>query len=136
MTFGEYLRQAMTTAGFPTAAALARASGASESAISKWRNDVEPPRIPALRQIAPALNIPLLELMAAAKLITPEEAGLDGEPTPPEPLDVEELMTKESLTPEEKEAVAAEIRRLRAMHTTPKGPKRQGTDDIEARRPA
>lgn len=136
MTFGEYLHAAMRAAGFPSNASLARASGLSEGSISRWRNNIEPPRIPALRQLAPVLNIPLLELMAAAKLITPEEAGLDAEPTPPEPLDIDKLIDKTDLSPEEKEAVAAELRRLRALHTTARASKRPDTDGTERRRGA
>ncbi len=116
MTFGEYLLSAMKAAGFRSNASLARASGITESSISKWRNDLETPKHPMLRQLAPILGVPMRELVVAAGYMTWEEAGLEAEPKPPEPLDVNALLAKRNLSDEDRKILADELQRLRALN--------------------
>lgn len=116
MTFGEYLLSAMRAAGFPSNASLARASGITESSISKWRNDLETPKHPMLRQLAPILGVPMRELVVAAGYMTWEEAGLDAAPKPPEPVDVDALLAKSELSEADRKTVADELQRLRALN--------------------
>jgi transcriptional regulator with XRE-family HTH domain len=53
---------------------LSRASGVAESRLSDWRKRGSPPAIPNARAVAYALDIPLVPLLAAAGVLTTDEA--------------------------------------------------------------
>ncbi|MEV7042251.1 helix-turn-helix transcriptional regulator [Amycolatopsis sp. NPDC051061] len=53
---------------------LSRASGVAESRLSDWRKRGSPPAIPNARAVANALDIPLVPLLAAAGVLTADEA--------------------------------------------------------------
>lgn len=90
-SFADYLDRLMAEAGFATAADLARASGTSESAISRWRGGnksvrtapASAPTIEGLRAVAPHLGVRLGDLMIRAGLATAAELGTVGSPPPP-----------------------------------------------------
>lgn len=48
--------------------------GIQAPTVSRWRTGTEP-RLSALRDVADALGRPLLEILVAAGILTPEEAG-------------------------------------------------------------
>lgn len=77
MTFGEWLGIVMEEASFPTNTALAEASGVNAGSISRWRNGIEPPSVPALRKLSPALGVPMRELLVRAEIVTWEEQEYD-----------------------------------------------------------
>jgi len=54
---------------------LARHAKINRSIISRWREGAQP-EVPTARALAVALGRPLLEVLVAAELITPEEAGV------------------------------------------------------------
>lgn len=85
LTFGAFLRHAMNSAGLPTAPRLGAVAGLDSSVINRWMRGKTIPTIDNLRQIAPHIRVPLRELMVVAGHMTRDEAGLDGEPTPPGP---------------------------------------------------
>lgn len=137
MTFGEYLMRAMRVAGYPSAVSLSRATGLSESAISKWRADMATPTIPILRQLEPTLGVPLLELVVAAGHLTWQEARLDGPIGPPEPIDVDALLAKSELSEVDRKTLADELQRLRALNTgTERSKRRRDNGDNPDRRQA
>lgn len=118
MSFGEYLDATMKARGFPTAASLSRATGIRDGVLSKWLNDRndEPPRTYMLRRLVDALDVPLIELVVAAKIMTYEEARLPAEPQPPKFLgeeDIDEMINSSSMDEDRKAALRAEFLRLR-----------------------
>ena len=58
-----------------TGSDLARHAGINRSIIGRWREGAQP-EVPTARALAAALGHPLLEVLVAAELITPEEAGV------------------------------------------------------------
>ena len=56
---------------------LARHAKINRSIISRWREGAQP-EVPTARALAAALGRPLLEVLVAAELLTPEEAGVTG----------------------------------------------------------
>lgn len=136
MSFGDYLWETMRSAGYPTPAALARASGLTGSLISKWLNGSHAPTIKTLRQVAGPIGVPLLELVVAAKILTVEEAGLETEPSPPQPADVETLIQNSPMSDEAKAIVAAEIRRLQAASQKAERPAHRDIGALQRRRRA
>ncbi len=89
VTFGEYLERAMTRSGFKNNAALARATGISESTIGRWQRGEKEPSIPNLRALCAVLDVRLGELIVACGLATREELGLTGPATEPPVLPAE-----------------------------------------------
>ncbi len=55
---------------------LAREADINRSIIGRWREGQ--PEVPTARALARALDKPLLEVLVAAELLTPEEAGVTG----------------------------------------------------------
>ncbi len=83
-TFGEYLDRLMAENGFSSPADLARATGTSESTISRWRAGVTKNiTLDQLRAVAPHLGVRLGDLLIRAGLATPAELGTVGAPPPP-----------------------------------------------------
>lgn len=127
MTFGAYLDAAMKARGFNSAADLSRATGIGDGVLSKWLNDVgkEPPRVDSLRRLVSILDIPLLTLMVAAYLVTPEEAGLPDFPEPPEPTtfeDIDKLIDRTGMPDEDKAEFRANLARLTGHRFSGTGP--------------
>lgn len=83
LPWGDYLTRAMSNARM-TQAELARATGISDSVISRWRRGESVPDLPNLRRLAVALRVPLLDLAVAAGHMSPAEARMRDQPKPPE----------------------------------------------------
>lgn len=117
MTFSEYLAATMEARGFLTIAELSRETGIRDGVLSKWLDPKVKgtPRTYMLRKLVPALRVPLIELVVAAKIMTKDEARLDKEPAPPQPVDMEELYSMvegSALTEEGKAQMRAQLDRL------------------------
>jgi transcriptional regulator with XRE-family HTH domain len=113
-TFGDYLVRAIDSAGM-TQAQLARATGISDSVISRWRRDESAPDLPNLRKLASALRVPLLDLAVAAGHMSPAEARMKDRPDPPAApvgagVDPDVLAELAQASPEAIEAVRAVLR--------------------------
>lgn len=72
--FGDYLRAELKRRDM-TAYVLAEKTGISQTVLSRWNSGKTAPTIDNLRPVAEALNLPLLELVVRAGLLTEEEAG-------------------------------------------------------------
>lgn len=72
-TWWRYIDVRLVSRGWKPAD-LSRASGVSESRLSDWRKRGSPPAIPNARAVAGALDIPLVPLLAAAGVLTDDEA--------------------------------------------------------------
>lgn len=75
----------------------------------------EPPKIETLRRLVPVLDIPLIQLVVAARVMTPEEAGLPDYPSPPEPKSFEEidkLIDRTAMSDKDKAELRTSLARL------------------------
>ncbi|SER96101.1 Transcriptional regulator, contains XRE-family HTH domain [Lentzea xinjiangensis] len=72
--FGDYLRAELKQRDM-TAYQLAEKTGIAQPVLSRWMGGKTVPTIDNLRPVAEALNLPLLELVVRAGLLTEEEAG-------------------------------------------------------------
>jgi transcriptional regulator with XRE-family HTH domain len=112
--FAAFLRHAMNSAGYVSAAELSRASGVGEPVLNKWLSNRTQPTIELLRKVAPAIGVPLLELLVAAGRMTAIEAGLEADPTPPAPAPtIEEQMLALPMSDDKKQALIALLHVLR-----------------------
>ncbi|WP_414936649.1 helix-turn-helix domain-containing protein [Amycolatopsis sp. cmx-11-51] len=72
-TWWRYIDSLLVERGWKPAD-LSRASGVSESRLSDWRHRGSPPAIANARAVARALDTPLVPLLAAAGVLTIDEA--------------------------------------------------------------
>lgn len=72
--FGEYLRAELKKRDM-SAYQLSEKTGIAQPVLSRWMGGKTVPTIDNLRPVAEALNLPLLELVVRAGLLTEEEAG-------------------------------------------------------------
>lgn len=72
--FGLYLQGHMTSHDM-TATDLANATGVSQSIISRWISGATKPSVENLRPVASVIGRPLLEVVVAAGILTPDEAN-------------------------------------------------------------
>lgn len=94
---------------------LARATGVSDSVISRWRSGQSVPDVENLRRLSTALRVPLLELLVAAGHISASEARMKDKPAPPAApvgagVDPDVLAELAQASPEAIEAVRAVLR--------------------------
>jgi transcriptional regulator with XRE-family HTH domain len=92
--FGIYIELLMERAGYNTPAALARATGITDTTISRWLQGKKTPTISNLRALAPVLDIRLGDLMIQAGLVTAAEVGQAGAAPPPLPPVVREILRR------------------------------------------
>jgi transcriptional regulator with XRE-family HTH domain len=71
---GDYLVRALEGRGW-NAAMLARDSNISESNLGRWIKGTTLPSIDNARLLADALDVPLVEVLVVAGLLTPDEVG-------------------------------------------------------------
>ena len=64
--FGEYLREAILAARFPTPTHFARAAGTDPSVVLRWLSGEQRPTIASIERIAPVLGRSINELVLAA----------------------------------------------------------------------
>lgn len=74
MTFEEYLDAAMKRQGY-TAKSLARATKIDPSLIGRWRAGTVKPTLDSLKRVAAVLDVPVMDLVVTAGLLTPEQAA-------------------------------------------------------------
>jgi len=65
----------MERTGYNTPAALARATGITDTTIGRWIKGEKLPTIPNLRAVAPVLKVRLGDMMVQAGLATAAELG-------------------------------------------------------------
>lgn len=109
-SFPDYLQTQLDRHSW-TRADLARASGIDASLIGRWIRGEVVPGVPAARAIADAVGRPMLEVLVAAGLLTPEEAK-QRTTAPPSPAE----LTDEQLIGE----VARRLQEGRGGRGTPK----------------
>ncbi len=110
-----YLRAAMDAAGYTTASELARVSGVSEPVASRWLRGITQPDVANLRKVAPALRIPILQLLVAAGHLTVEEARLRELKVPAAPV-VRRGISTDGLDPEQERALEVLVETMRAQN--------------------
>jgi transcriptional regulator with XRE-family HTH domain len=66
-----------------TKAELSRATGITDSTLSRWAAGRNEPTIRELRKLAPHLDVRLGDLIVRAGLASPAELGMKGAPPPP-----------------------------------------------------
>jgi transcriptional regulator with XRE-family HTH domain len=71
-----------------TQTAFARENRLDNSMFSRWRTGAVPKDIELLRVIADGLGKPLLEILVAARLVRPDEAGVEAQPAAAPDVDV------------------------------------------------
>lgn len=121
--FGLFLRQTMEAMGYSTVRSLSRASGIGEAVLGRWLANESWPTIEALRELSPAIKVPLLELLVAAGRLTLAEARLEAMPEPPEPLPFEdEIWARRDMSRREKEHLIAYLQGLRASTAADRAP--------------
>lgn len=92
-TFGDYVRRLAAERGLETTnAAIARAAGIDQSALSRWLTEQNRPSVEGLRQLSTVLGVRLGDLMVAAGMATPTELGMSGAPPQPLPPPVGRIM--------------------------------------------
>lgn len=131
--FAAYLREAMRAAGYarsdeePDVPRLHRASGVPDNILRRWLQEGGAPSLDNLRQVAPALRVPMRDLVIAAGLMSASEIGLDGEPEPPQmPLTPEDVIRNDDILPQEtKEALIQLYASLRGKGQTTEEPGRR-----------
>ncbi|AGZ39976.1 helix-turn-helix domain-containing protein [Actinoplanes friuliensis] len=64
--FGDYLREAIHAAGFPTPTHFARTVGTDPSVVLRWLSEEQRPTIRSIERIAPVLGRTINELVVAA----------------------------------------------------------------------
>lgn len=64
--FGDYLREAILAAGYPTPTHFARAVGTDPSVVLRWLSEDQRPTIRSIERIAPVLGKSIQELVMAA----------------------------------------------------------------------
>lgn len=64
--FGDYLREAILAAGYPTPTHFARAVGTDPSVVLRWLSGDQRPTIRSIERIAPVLGKSINELVVAA----------------------------------------------------------------------
>ena len=64
--FGDYLKEALQTAGFPTPTHFARAAGTDPSVVLRWLSGEQRPTIRSIERIAPVLGRGINEIVVAA----------------------------------------------------------------------
>ena len=64
--FGDYLREAILAAGYPTPTHFARAVGTDPSVVLRWLSGDQRPTIRSIERIAPVLGKTINELVVAA----------------------------------------------------------------------
>ena len=75
-SFGEYLqRQIDHRDDLSTVSDLARVTGIPQANLSRWMRGQSMPNAANFRELAEALGRPVLEVIVAAGLVTPEEVG-------------------------------------------------------------
>lgn len=119
VTWPEFLQSAMEAKGYRTAAALSRASGITESLISRWMRGSTQPDIPTLRRLAKSLDVPLLELLVVTDHLEPGETKLQARPEPPRALTFEEMLERLNVPASDKDALRALYRGLRLERGEP-----------------
>ena len=92
--FGIYLELLMERTGYNTPAALARATGITDTTIGRWIKGEKLPTIPNLRAVAPVLKVRLGDMMVQAGLATAAELGQTVAPPPPLPPVVRDILTR------------------------------------------
>ena len=133
ISFAAYLDKAMRAAGYMRpngdldVPALHRMSGVPDSILRRWLNLDGDPGLPNLRLVAPALGATFLELLVAAGLASPEEAGFSENPAPPPapPTPEERIMADDVLSDDEKTSLIQLYRVLRERHSAPEEPRRR-----------
>jgi transcriptional regulator with XRE-family HTH domain len=75
-TFGDYLRAELDKRDW-NATQLATQAGVSQAIVSRWIRNETVPTIDNLRPLAASLNTTLLDLLVAAGILTPDEAGAE-----------------------------------------------------------
>lgn len=127
-----YLTAAQANAGMRDAD-LSRRTGINSGVIARWKTGNKP-SLDNLRRLAPVLGVPLLDLAVVAGHLTPEEAGREDVPAPPErvePVNPREQLIRDAGLPddvtaewierdrEEFELLRTRIARLRANTDSP-----------------
>lgn len=84
-SWSEYFIESSRRAGYTTdrrgwASELASTIGMNASAVSRWR-DGQIPGVDACRALANAWNVPLLDVLVAAGILTKDEAQWNDRPT-------------------------------------------------------
>ena len=64
--FGEYLREAILAARFPTPTHFARAVGTDPSVVLRWLSEEQRPTVRSIERIAPVLGKTMNEVVVAA----------------------------------------------------------------------
>lgn len=98
------LRRLMVENGFARQMDLARASGVSQSALSRWINGETMLSLENMRRVAPCLNVRPGDLMVMSGA-TPEELGMVTEPLAPEVNDINKRLMGKDLNAKEKRAL-------------------------------
>jgi transcriptional regulator with XRE-family HTH domain len=113
--------------GEPDVPALSRMSGIADNVIRRWLQEAGDPSLDNLRLIAPALGMPLRELVIGVGLMSADEIGLDADPAPPAPPPTpeERIWADDILTDQEKEALIHMLHTLRERRTTTEEPRRR-----------
>lgn len=104
------LRQLMLANGFSRQMDLARASGVSQSALSRWINGETMLSLENMRRVAPCLNVRPGDLMVMSGA-TPEELGMVTEPLAPEVAKINARLMGKDLNAKEKRALRRHLAR-------------------------
>ena len=129
--FAAFLTEAMRAAGYVRASgdldvpSLQRMSQVPDSILRRWLQEAGDPSLENLRKVAPALGLQPRDLWVAARLASPEEVGLKGEPEVPSapPTPEERIMADDMLTDADKEALVHTLQALRERRKNPEEPR-------------
>lgn len=115
--FSTFLQAAMDNAGLPRPKDIEAATEGevTNGVIYRWLRGGGEPTVKLLRPVARVLRVPLLEMLAAAEIITPIEAGLEEDPSPPpaKPTTEDEILADDQLSDDQKDALVGLYRVLR-----------------------
>jgi len=131
--FAIYLAEALRAAGYVRpngdldVPALSRMSSVADNVLRRWLQEEGDPSLENLRKVAPALGVPLRELVVRAEIMTAEEIGLDGKPPAPQrpPTPEERIMADDILDDADKAALIHTLHALRERRQTPEEPRRR-----------